>query len=147
MLQISAFFQPGACGPEWTIKDTMNHILVWQEAALRILPMLARGEKAALGMGTERFNGQEYLRHKDVSLDETLRNLIATLRKLLDLVATLPESQMLTEPGRIKASSSRFRSRKLGQCHHLMKVLRSSPSRSWAACIVTIAEVPELFQR
>ena len=40
-----AFFQPGACGPEWTIKDTMNHILVWQEAALRILPMLARERK------------------------------------------------------------------------------------------------------
>ena len=96
-----AFFQPGACGPEWTIKDTMNHILTWQEAALRILPMLARGEKAALGMGTERFNAQEYLRHKDVSLDETLRNLMATRRKLLDLIATLPESQVLDVDGRI----------------------------------------------
>jgi len=52
-----------------------------------------------------------------------------------------------TEPDRIKASSSRFRSRKLGQCHHIMKVVRSSPSQSWAACIVTIAEVPEFFQR
>ena|SRR5215831_8099897 len=28
-----------------------------------------------------------------------------------------------------------------------MKVARSSPSRSWAACIVTIAEVPECYQR
>jgi hypothetical protein len=52
-----------------------------------------------------------------------------------------------TKPGRIKASSSRFRSSKRGQCHHLMKVARSSPCRFWAGCIVTIAEVPEFFLR
>jgi hypothetical protein len=52
-----------------------------------------------------------------------------------------------TEPGRIKASSSRFRSRKLDQCHLIMKVARSSPSRSWAACIVTIAKVHAFFLR
>src|SRR5437764_3742857 len=52
-----------------------------------------------------------------------------------------------TDPDRIKASSSTFRSRKLGQRHHIMKLVRSSPSQSWAACIVTIAEVPEFFQR
>jgi hypothetical protein len=32
-----------------------------------------------------------------------------------------------TEPGRIRASSSRFRSRKLDQCHHIIKMARSSP--------------------
>ncbi len=45
------------------------------------------------------------------------------------------------------ASSSRFPSRKLNQCHRHMPVARSSLSRSWAACIVTIAEVPEFSQR
>jgi hypothetical protein len=52
-----------------------------------------------------------------------------------------------TRPGRIKASSSRFQGRKLDQCHHIMKVGRSSPSQFWAACIVTIVEVHEFFQR
>jgi hypothetical protein len=51
-----------------------------------------------------------------------------------------------TEPGRIKASGSRFQGRKLDQCHHILQVARSSPSRSWVACIVTIAEVPEFIQ-
>ena len=40
-----------------------------------------------------------------------------------------------------------FQSRKRGQCHHIMKVSRSSPSSSWPSWIVTIAEVHEFFHR
>ena len=60
---------------------------------------------------------------------------------------SMPMCSTSTEPGRIKASSSRFRSRKLSQCHQITQVARSSPSRSWAGYIMTIAEVHEFFQR
>ncbi len=57
-----------------------------------------------------------------------------------------PMSSTSTTLGRIKASGSRFQSRELSQCHTITKVARSSPSRSWAAYTMTIAEVPEFFQ-
>jgi hypothetical protein len=62
-------------------------------------------------------------------------------------VSSMPMWRTSTKHDRIKASSSRFPSRKLNHCHHHMPVARSSLSRSWAACIVIIAEVPEFSQR
>jgi hypothetical protein len=58
-----------------------------------------------------------------------------------------PMSSTSTTLGRIKGSGSRFQSRERSQCHKITKVARSSPSRSWAAYTMTIAEVPEFFQR
>src|SRR5258708_2725946 len=51
-----------------------------------------------------------------------------------------------TEPGRIKGSSSRFQSHKLGQCHQIPKAARSSPSRSWVGSIMTIEEVHKFLR-
>ena len=51
-----ALVEPGACGPEWSVKDVMNHIAAWQEAALRAVPELLKGRKATLGASTDKFN-------------------------------------------------------------------------------------------
>ncbi len=51
-----------------------------------------------------------------------------------------------TRHDRIKGSDSSSPSRKLDPCRPITQVARSSPSRSWAACIMTIAEVHEVFQ-
>ena len=34
---------PGACGAEWSIKDIINHLAAWQEAALRVITDLRAG--------------------------------------------------------------------------------------------------------
>ncbi len=51
-----------------------------------------------------------------------------------------------TELGRIKASSSRDQSHKLGHCHQIPPAVRSSPSRSWAGSTMTIDEAHKFFQ-
>src|SRR5262252_3226565 len=51
----------------------------------------------------------------------------------------------LTDTGRIKVLSSRFQNRELSQCYQIPKVARSSHYQSWAACTMTIAELPELL--
>jgi len=54
-----ALTRPGACGPEWSVKDVMNHVAAWMEAALRVIPELGRGRRATLGHGTNTFNALE----------------------------------------------------------------------------------------
>jgi hypothetical protein len=86
------------------------------------------------------------------------RFLGSVRRECLDHLLILHEKQHEPRAGRVyallqpgqaagSASSSRFRSRKPDQCHHHMPVAGSSLSRSWAACIVTLAAVPEFSQR
>src|SRR5262249_15174946 len=55
-------------------------------------------------------------------------------------------SPTLTKHDRIKGSDSRFPSRKQNPCQHSIQVARSSPSQSWAGCIVTIDEAHKFFQ-
>src|SRR5512146_2816449 len=43
-----ALLQPGASG-EWSIKDVMNHIAAWQEAAMLALPELLQGHRLPRG--------------------------------------------------------------------------------------------------
>jgi len=32
-----ALTRPGACGPEWSVKDVMNHIAAWLQVTLRLI--------------------------------------------------------------------------------------------------------------
>src|SRR5215469_9102262 len=68
-------------------------------------------------------------------------------RRSSSSASSMPMWRTSTKPDRIKVSSSRFQSRKLDPRQPSMQVARSSPSRSWAACIVTIDEAHEFFQR
>jgi len=71
----------------------------------------------------------------------------SSCRRSSCIVSCVPMSSTSIRPDRIKASDSRFRSRKPEQCQYSMQVARSSPSPSWAACIVTIDEAHKFFQR
>ncbi len=90
-----ALSQSGACGPTWSVKDVMNHVAAWQEAALRVIPELMQGRKATAGHGTDRFNAIHYEQDADRSLAETLEHLHATRRRFLELVETLPDEVIL----------------------------------------------------
>ena len=90
-----ALMQPGACGPTWSIKDVMNHVAAWHEAALRVLTELAQGHRAAAGHSVDKFNALHHAEDKDRSLAATRRRLNRTRRELLAFIATLPEDQVL----------------------------------------------------
>jgi len=96
-----ALLQPGACGPEWSVKDVMNHIAAWLEAAIRVIPELRQGKRATAGHGTDRFNALHHAEDKDRSLAATRRRLNRVRREALALVEKLPEKALLDVDGRI----------------------------------------------
>jgi hypothetical protein len=51
-----------------------------------------------------------------------------------------------TMPGRIKGSGNRYLNQKVCLFHQITKVARFSPCQSWVDCIITTAEVREIFQ-
>ncbi len=96
-----ALIQPGACGPEWSMKDVMNHVAAWLEATSRMIAEWKQGRKAALGHGIEKFDALEHAASKDRSLAMTRRRLNRARREALAVIATLPEADVLTLEGRI----------------------------------------------
>ena len=97
----AAQLQPGACGPGWSVKDVVNHVAAWQEAALRIIPEYLAGRRATLGHGTDRFNELQQLADRDRSLAASRRRLNRSRRLLLALLPAVPDEQLLDPNGRI----------------------------------------------
>ncbi len=100
-LPAAALTQPGAAGPAWSVKDVLNHIAAWQEAALRIIPEYLAGRRATLGRSTDRFNAEQQAADQTRSLAATRRRLNAGRRALLALLAQVPDAALLDPAGRI----------------------------------------------
>ena len=96
-----ALTQPGACGPGWSVKDVMNHIAAWLEAATCVIPELRQGRRATAGHGTDKFNAIHHAEDKDRSLAASKRRLNRARRELLALIAAIPDAQLLDVNGRI----------------------------------------------
>jgi hypothetical protein len=96
-----AFDLPGACGPGWSVKDVMNHVAAWQEAALRVIPELLKGRRATLGHGTGTFNALSHEADRQRSLQDTRRRLNRSRRELLRLIARVPEKRLLDADDRV----------------------------------------------
>jgi hypothetical protein len=92
---------PGACGPGWSVKDVMNHVAAWQEAALRIIPELLAGRRATLGASTNRFNAEQQAADSARSLAATRRRLNSARRALLALMENIPYGALLDPAGRV----------------------------------------------
>jgi hypothetical protein len=90
-----ALLQPGACGPEWSVKDVMNHVAVWLEAASRVIPELLAGRRATAGHGTDRFNALHHAEDQSRSLSATRRRLTKARRDLLALCESVPDQRLL----------------------------------------------------
>jgi hypothetical protein len=96
-----AWLLPGAGGSDWNVKDLMNHIAAWLEAAARIIPELAAGRPATLGHGTDRFNALEYAASRERSLAATRRRLHRARRDFLASIQPVPDALLLDPKGRI----------------------------------------------
>lgn len=92
--------QPGACGEAWSIKDVINHTAVWQEAAVEKIQGLLAGQYARLGASTDRYNALHHELDRERPLDESMARLTRSRRKLLRLLATVSDEQLLNEFGR-----------------------------------------------
>lgn len=97
----AALGQPGACGPGWSVKDVINHIAAWQEAALRVIPELLAGRRATLGHSTGRFNALQQAADRDHSLAASRRRLNRSRRALLALLERIPDEPLLDPKSRL----------------------------------------------
>ena len=85
-----ALTRPGACGPEWSVKDVMNHIAAWLQVTSRMIPEWREGRKATLGHGTDKFNAVQHEQDKSRSLAASKRRLDRARREALALIAAPP---------------------------------------------------------
>lgn len=92
---------PGACGPEWSVKDVMNHVAAWLEAAQQVIPQLMKGQRAAAGHSVDKFNALHHAEDKDRTLAASKRRLNRARRELLALIAKVPDRKLLDVDGRI----------------------------------------------
>jgi hypothetical protein len=87
--------RPGACGP-WSIKDVMNHIAAWQEAAVKIMPILLRKGKIPAGeFGLKTFNAKHYWEDRARPLTASRDRLNKSRRKFLATLTRVPEKRLL----------------------------------------------------
>lgn len=92
--------QPGV-GGDWSVKNILSHVTTWEEESLKHLPVIAAGEtppsyKRQYG-GIDAFNAQMIAEKRALPLDEVLRQLDATHRRLIDYIAAAPDEQFASK--------------------------------------------------
>jgi len=93
--------QPGACGKDWSVKDVINHIAAWQEAALRVIPQLLKGNRATLGSSVNKFNAIQREADRARTVIASQRRLHRARRQLLSLLAAVPDDALIDPTSRI----------------------------------------------
>lgn len=87
---------PGVIGT-WSIKDIIAHVSVWEEEALTHLPIVLAGRRpprySTTHGGINAFNALMTQRSRDLTLQDVLRRRDDTHRRLLELVARVPEAE------------------------------------------------------
>ncbi|MCC6314878.1 MAG: ClbS/DfsB family four-helix bundle protein [Thermomicrobiales bacterium] len=96
----SRLIEPGVTG-DWSVKDVIAHVTVWEEEALTHLPhMLAGGRPSRYATthgGIDGFNAQATERTRALSLADVLRRQEETHRRLVAFIETIPEEQFTRE--------------------------------------------------
>jgi hypothetical protein len=89
--------EPGVVG-DWSVKDILAHVNTWEDEALKYLPVILQGGKppryVAYG-GIDAFNAQMTEQKRDFSLPQVRRLLDETHSRLVELIRTAPEDQLV----------------------------------------------------
>jgi len=118
--------EPGVVGG-WSVKDLIVHVSVWEEEALRHLPVIAAGgtpPRYATSGGIDAFNARILEERRELPLRDALDRLDQTHRRLVDLIRSAPADQL--------RSGTRFRRRfRLDTYGHYL--LHANDIRAWRA--------------
>jgi hypothetical protein len=91
---------PGVTG-DWSVKDLLAHITIWEEEALKYLPLIMDGGRpprySVTYGGIDAFNAQMVERWRSLSLREIQERHNATHARLIDVVHAAPEDQIVRE--------------------------------------------------
>ena len=93
----SKMLEPGVMGP-WSVKDLIGHVTTWEEATLKILPLIVdKAPMPAYDETIDAFNARESARKSGLSLSVLHDQLRDTHRRLLDYIDGVDESHFDTE--------------------------------------------------
>ena len=84
--------RPNAMG-EWSGKDVLGHVAAWEAEMVRAIEQFLAGQRPALWdiRDDEAWNVAEAAKRCDLTLAQVNEELIAVRRRLLDLLAPLPD--------------------------------------------------------
>lgn len=86
---------PGAIG-DWSVKDILAHVTIWEEEALKHLPLIIEGGRppryVAYG-GIDAFNARMIEQKRGLSLSDVRKQLEDTHRQLIAFIQSAPEGQ------------------------------------------------------
>lgn len=91
--------KPGVEG-DWSVRDLMTHVSIWEDEALKYLPLIAEGGRPpryAEQGGINAFNARQVEARRELTLPEVHEQMAETHRCLLSYVQSVPEEQFATE--------------------------------------------------
>ena len=92
--------EPGVTG-DWSVKDILAHVSIWEEEAIKHLPhIIAGGSPPRYSVtygGIDAFNAQMVEQRRAVSLAEVLRHQDETHQRLIDVIRQMPEEEIVRE--------------------------------------------------
>lgn len=91
--------EPGVVG-EWSVRDLLAHVSIWEEEALKYLPLIVSGgtppRYASFG-GIDAFNALMIEQKRALPLAEVQRQLDDTHRRLVEFLQDVPEEHFARE--------------------------------------------------
>ncbi len=86
---------------DWSVKDVLAHVTIWEEEALKYLPVIIDGKRTprytAKYGGIDAFNALMLSKSRTLSLSQVLEQLNETHRRLVDYLKSVPEEQFVRE--------------------------------------------------
>ncbi len=88
--------EPGAIG-EWSVKDVLAHVAIWEQEALTHLPLIiaaGRPPRYVSYGGIDSFNAHMIEQRRGQSLAEVKKQLDETHRRLIAFIQSVPADQL-----------------------------------------------------
>ena len=86
---------------EWSVRDVISHVTIWEEEALTHLPLIINGGRpprySVRHGGIDAFNAKMTGERRGLSLAEVLEQQDETHRRLIDFIDGVPEDQFIRE--------------------------------------------------
>jgi len=98
-LSNAQLLEPAVMG-DWSVKEILAHVTIWEEEALKYLPLIISGEKPPRYVqygGIDAFNAQMIEQKRGLALSEVLSQLDETHRRLISYIQSVPEEYFTRE--------------------------------------------------
>jgi uncharacterized protein (TIGR03083 family) len=92
----AAMAEPSVVG-DWSVQDLLSHIAIWEDEALKALPLLIDGKRPPRYNGIDGFNARQIALRRNLTLVQARASFEDTHRRLLAYLHDVPQSHYETE--------------------------------------------------